>query len=113
MKKSYLQVGKGIPLAYEFGFKNPYINNNQQDSNSAYGPISSVSYGKATGHAFPGMIGPNLGPYPYSTANQTGGINEHFKYIYHPINLSKVNLDSKIGSKLLKRYLEKIKDNRY
>lgn len=53
-----------------------YINYNSKNlGQSSYGPQIAISYGIPTGNSFPGMYGPNLGPYPRGSGLQTGGLN--------------------------------------
>ena len=84
---------------------NKYLTLFENNMNSSYGPIISVSYGNKTGDSFPNYIGPNLAPYPYSSNLQTGG--NKYSYITDPITNKKFSIFSNQGNYIINQYVEK------
>ena len=106
MSKKYTNSGgSNIPLWYL-----NYKNLNNINHISAYGPISSVSYGMKTGRTYPGLYGPNLAPYPDNSPLQTGGYERlKYNYIIHPENGRMYSIFSKKGDIILNTFNKQLR----
>jgi hypothetical protein len=103
MPIQYFDPKATVPAYYPAG------HHSLKPGNSAYGPISAVSYGEPTGHE-KAFTGPNLAPYPNSTKTQTGG-SSPYNNIINPATGRKVSLFSKKGRDILGNYLKLISKN--
>jgi hypothetical protein len=94
---------------------NPNNLNNDYNKSiiSAYGPISSVSFGMKTGNNYPEMIGPNLAPYPHNTSIKTGGKMNLYDNIVDPYTNKKIKTKSRKGNFILNKYLDKLNTKLY
>jgi hypothetical protein len=106
--KKKLKGGSSSLQMYLFD-PNKYLTLFDNNTNSSYGPIVSVSYGSKTGESFPKFIGPNLAPYPNASSLQTGG--NTYNFITDPITNKKINIYSYQGTLILKKYIKHISLN--
>ena len=71
---------------------------------SAYGKTYPTSRGMLIEK---NLMGPDLGPYPNHSNTQTGG---GYDKIINPVTGRKVNVNSKLGKKIINSYLQQIRN---
>ena len=101
--------GVGLPMEYfnpnsKVTHYYPSGDHHLKLGNNAYGPQVAVSYG-ATTTGSSGYTGPNMAPYPNSTATHTGG-GALYDRIVNPETGRKVSLFTSKGKRVLKNYLQ-------
>ncbi len=100
MPIQYFEPNATSPRYYPAG--SPELNT--ANASFASGPYIPVSYGAPTGPVHPGFTGPDMGPYPNSTALQTGG-GSVYDSIVNPETGRKVSIFTKKGRKILENYI--------
>ena len=98
MPIQYVEPNATSPKYYPSG--SPQLNNGSFSG----GPFVPVSFGSPTGPGFRGFTGPNMGPYPNSTATQTGG-GSVYDTIVNPESGRKVSIFTKKGRGILEGYI--------